>query len=252
MARNALPITTRRVPCEKCPLRAITHFRAFTPEELKFVSTFKRGELVAETGSVILAEGAHSAQLFTLLSGWAFRFKTLEDGRRQILNYVLPGDLVGLQGSVMGAMDHSVEALTPTVLCVFQRDRLMSLFAHHPGLGFDVTWLASREERMLDENLLSVGRRSAVERAAYLLAFLYQRALSVGLSDKKRLLVPITQQHVADTLGLSLVHTNKTLKKLSQHKLIRWLDRACEILDADGLKEVANWNGEMEPKRPLI
>ena len=125
---------------------------------------------------MILAEGAHSAQLFTILSGWAFRFKTLEDGRRQILNYCLPGDLVGLQGSVIGVMDHSVEALTPAVLCVFQRDQLGELFRNHPGLGFDVTWLASREERMLDENLLSVGRRTALERAAYLVAFLYQRA----------------------------------------------------------------------------
>ena len=64
----------------------MAQFRAFAPEELKFVSTFKRGELVAEPGSMILAEGAHSAQLFTLLSGWAFRYKMLEDGRRQILN----------------------------------------------------------------------------------------------------------------------------------------------------------------------
>jgi CRP-like cAMP-binding protein len=230
----------------------MTHFRPFTPDELKFVSNFKRGELVAEAGSVILAEGAHSAQLFTLLSGWAFRFKTLEDGRRQILNYVLPGDLIGLQGSVLGAMDHSVEALTPAVLCVFQRDRLMNLFASHPGLGFDVAWLASREERMLDENLLSVGRRSAIERAAYLLAFLYNRASTVGLAERKRLLVPISQQHVADTLGLSLVHTNKTLKKLIQQKLIRWLDRACEVLDAGGLMEVAGWEGLREGKRPLI
>jgi CRP-like cAMP-binding protein len=230
----------------------MAHFRPFTPEELRFVSNFKRGELVAETGSTILAEGAHSAQLFTLLSGWAFRFKTLEDGRRQILNYVLPGDLVGLQGSISGAMEHSVEALTPTVLCVFQRDKLMSLFSHHPGLGFDVAWLASREERMLDENLLSIGRRSAVERAAYLLAFLYTRAMSVGLSERKKLLVPISQQHVADTLGLSLVHTNKTLRKLSQMNLIRWLDRACEVRDAKGLMEVAGWDGEAEPRRPLI
>ncbi|MEO6395536.1 MAG: Crp/Fnr family transcriptional regulator [Devosia sp.] len=250
--RTALPISTRRVPCEKCPLRAMTHFRAFTPEELRFVSSFKRGELVAETGSVILAEGAHSAQLFTLLSGWAFRYKTLEDGRRQILNYVLPGDLVGLQGSVLGEMEHSVEALTPTVLCVFQRDRLNELFSRHPGLAFDITWLASREERMLDENLLSLGRRSALERAAYLLAFLYQRATSVGLAERKKLLVPISQQHVADTLGLSLVHTNKTLKKLAQKGLIRWLDRACEVLDADGLRDQAGWDGGIEPRRPLI
>jgi CRP-like cAMP-binding protein len=230
----------------------MTQFRAFSTEELKFVSSFKRGELVAEAGAMVLAEGAHSAQMFTLLSGWAFRFKTLEDGRRQILNYALPGDLLGLQGSVIGAMDHSVEALTPTVLCVFQRDKLSDLFRNHPGLSFDVTWLASREERMLDENLLSVGRRSAIERAAYLVAFLYQRATSVGLTEQKALLIPISQQHVADTLGLSIVHTNKTLKKLADKKLIRWHDRACEVLDSKGLMEVAGWHGAPEQKRPLI
>ena len=230
----------------------MTQFRAFSPEELKFVSTFKRGELVAETGSIILAEGAHSAQLFTLLSGWAFRFKTLEDGRRQILNYCLPGDLIGLQGSVIGAMDHSVEALTASVLCVFQRDRLPELFRNHPGLSFDVTWLASREERMLDENLLSLGRRTAIERAAYLIAFLHQRSAAVGMTEQKALLIPISQQHVADTLGLSIVHTNKTLRKLSDKKLIRWHDRACEVLDPSGLVDVAGWSGPGEVRRPLI
>ena len=120
-------------------------------------ANFKRGELVAEAGSLILSEGTHSAQLFTLLSGWAFRYKTLPDGRRQILNYVLPGDLIGLQGSVIGEMQHSVEALSPVVLCVFQRTGLPDLYRNHPGLAFDITWLAAREERMLDENLLSVG-----------------------------------------------------------------------------------------------
>lgn len=230
----------------------MAHFRAFTPDELRFVSNFKRGELVAETGSTILTEGTHSADLFTLMSGWLFRFKTLEDGRRQILNYCLPGDLVGLQGPITGVMDHSVEALSPAVLCVFQRDKLTDLFANHPGLSFDVTWIASREERMLDENLLSLGRRSALERAAYLVAFLYQRAASVGLVEDKPLLIPITQQHVADTLGLSIVHTNKTLRKLADRGLIRWHGRACEVIDARALLRVAGWSGILENQRPLI
>jgi CRP-like cAMP-binding protein len=244
--------SVRRVPCEKCPLRAMEHFRDFTSEELKFVSGFKRGELVAEPGAIILAEGAHSAHLFTLLQGWAFRYKTLEDGRRQILNYMLPGDLVGLQGSIIGEMQHSVEALSPVTLCVFQRDQLPTLFQNHPGLAFDITWLASREERMLDENLLSVGRRSALERAAYLIAFLYQRAVAVGMKGKGPLVLPISQQHVADTLGLSIVHTNKTLKKLADKKLIRWMDRSCEVLLPEGLQDVAGWSGLPEGKRPLI
>ena len=247
-----LPSTGRRVPCEQCPLRPLPVFRDFTPAELKFVSGFKTGEMTAEPGAVILSEGAHSAHLFTLLSGWAFRFKMLEDGRRQILNYLLPGDLVGLQGSVIGEMEHSVEALSPLVLCVFQRDRLDELFRNHPGLSFDVTWLAAREERMLDDHLLSLGRRSAMERAAYLIAFLYHRAASVGLMSDPNIYIPITQLHVADTLGLSIVHTNKTLRKLADRKLIRWLDRSCEVLDVAGLMELADWDGPPDRRRPLI
>lgn len=247
-----LPSSGRRVPCEQCPLRAMPGFRAFESQELQFVSSFKTGELVAETGTTLLSEGSHSAHLYTLLSGWAFRYKTLSDGRRQILNYMLPGDLIGLQGSVIGEMQHSVEALSQIVLCVFQRDRLSELFRNHPGLGFDVTWLAAQEERMLEDHMLSLGRRSAMERAAYLIAFLYQRAVAVGLSAPRGVYLPITQMHVADTLGLSIVHTNKTLRKLSDRQLIRWLDRSCEVLDVDGLMELANWEGLPDRKRPLI
>jgi CRP-like cAMP-binding protein len=228
------------------------HFRPFQAEELRFVSGFKTAELVAEPGTTILSEGSHSAHLFTLLSGWAFRYKTLGDGRRQILNYVLPGDMVGLQGSVLGEMEHSIEALSPVVMCVFQRDKLPTLFKNHPGLAFDITWLASREERMLDENLLSLGRRTALERAAYLIAFIYQRARSVGLTEERNLLIPITQQHVADTLGLSIVHTNKTLRKLSEKGLIEWRDRTCEVRDPQALMDIASWQGLPEVKRPLI
>jgi len=227
-------------------------FRPFEPQELRFVSSFKTGELVAETGTTLIQEGSHSAHLYTLLSGWAFRYKMLSDGRRQILNYLLPGDLLGLQGSIIGEMEHSVEALSPLVLCVFQRDRLNSLFENQPGLGFDITWLAAQEERMLDEHLLSLGRRTAMERAAYLLAFLYHRAASVGLAAGRGRHIPITQQHVADTLGLSIVHTNKTLRKLADRSLIRWLDRSCEVLDLEGLMAIAEWDGPPERRRPLI
>jgi CRP-like cAMP-binding protein len=246
-----LPSSGRRVPCERCPLRGLPVFRDFSASELAFISGFKAGEMTAEAGTTILSEGAHSAHLFTLLSGWAFRFKMLDDGRRQILNYMLPGDLIGLQGSVIGEMEHSVEALSPLILCVFQRDRLSDLFRNHPGLGFDVTWLAAREERMLDDHLLSLGRRTALERAAYLLAFLHERAISVGLNGG-RVAIPLTQQHVADTLGLSIVHTNKTLRKLSNKGLIRWQGRSCEVLDAVELAGIAGWEGPGESVRPLI
>jgi CRP-like cAMP-binding protein len=240
-----------KTPCQQCPLRDLPHFREFSTEELDFVSKFKRGEMAIDSGATILVEGSHSAHLYTVLSGWGFRYKTLEDGRRQILNYVMAGDLVGLQGTIMGEMQHSVEAMSPVTLCVFERDKLMTLYNSHPSLAFDLTWIAAREERILDEHLLSIGRRTALERAAYLLAYLHQRATALELFPTKDFL-PITQQHVADTLGLSIVHTNKTLKKLSQRGLIRWQERGCEILDGKGLADLAGWEGLGEVRRPFI
>lgn len=239
-----------RTPCQQCPLRDLPSFRDFTPRELDFVSQFKSGELSSERGATILVEGMHSAHLFTVLSGWAFRYKLLPDGRRQIMNYVLPGDLLGLQGSLMGEMDHSVEALTPVTLCVFERAKLERLFERHASLGYDLTWIAAHEERILDEHLLSVGRRTALERTAYLLSFIHQRARSAGVDGRR--IIPITQQHVADTLGLSLVHTNKTLRKLADRQLMRWQERGCEILDPEGLLALADWEGLKKEARPFI
>ncbi|MDH4414257.1 MAG: Crp/Fnr family transcriptional regulator [Rhizobium sp.] len=227
-------------------------FRPFTEAELEFVATFKRGELVADPGTTVLVEGSRSAHLYTVLSGWGFRYKILEDGRRQILNYLVPGDMIGLQGAVMAEMQHSVEALTPMTLCVFERSRLFSLFEHHAGLGFDLTWLAAREESILDEHLLSIGRRSALERSSYLLAFLFHRGANAGILGDNHRYIPVTQMHFADTLGLSIVHTNKTLKKLADRGLIRWRDRGCDILDPQGLQALAGWMPAEQPARPFI
>lgn len=250
--RSSEATTLKKYPCEKCPLRPLPVFRNFEPDELEFVSSFKTGELSVDKGASVLLEGSHSAHLYTVLIGWGFRYKLLPDGRRQILNFVMPGDLIGLQGSLTGEMQHSIEALSQMLLCVFERDRLLTLYEKHPALGHDVTWLAAREEQMLDENLLSVGRRTALERAAYLIAFICQRAHSLKLNGATNVSIPISQQHVADTLGLSIVHTNKTLRKLVQMKLIKWVEGGCEVLDEKGLLDIANWEGLGEKRRPLI
>lgn len=249
---TAAASTARQFPCDKCPLQDVPHLQPHQTDEIAFLSSFKTGELVADTGTTVLVEGANSAHLFTVLSGWGFRYKMLEDGRRQVLNYILPGDLIGLQGSLMKEMSHSIEALSPMILCVFQRDKLPTLFSSFPSLAYDITWIASREEQMLDEILLSVGRRTALERAAYLFAFLFQRAKSVGMVKGNTLVLPLRQQHVADTLGLSIVHTNKTLKKLASRGALRWLDRGCEVLDEKVLLDVSKWAGLPSTARPFI
>jgi CRP-like cAMP-binding protein len=247
------PPSGRKVPCEKCPLRAVECLRQFSAKELEFISAFKSGELNVMAGTSVMLQSTNSAHLYTILSGWAFRYKMLPDGRRQILNYTVPGDFIGLQGSVNDEMQHSVEALTDMLLCVFPREKLWGLYTDFPALAFDVTWLAAREEQILDEHLLSVGRRTAIERLAYLLLTLFDKAAEVGLTKGNSIQFPFTQQHVADTLGMSLVHTNKTLQRLAATRALRWKDRKFELLDRGALMKIANYERpEARARRPFI
>jgi CRP-like cAMP-binding protein len=239
-------------PCELCPLRKQPGLREFTDEELAFVKEFKVDELRVDPGASFLREGQRSDFLYTVLNGWAFRYKMLDDGRRQILNYALPSDMVGLQGTLMREMEHSVEALTPLTLCVFPRQKLWDLYARVPSLAFDVTWLAAREEQLLDEALVSVGRRSAIERTAYVLLHLFTRAEEAGLVKNGVVQFPFTQQHLADTLGMSLVHTNKTLKRLLQSRAVRWEQRTFHVVDRAALVEIAGDDVKRRGSRPFI
>jgi CRP-like cAMP-binding protein len=241
-----------KLPCVRCPLRHLKVFRDFTAEELAFVSDFKTGELSIKAGSSLLFEGNNSAHLYTLLSGWLFRYKLLRDGRRQVLNFVLPGGFVGLQSSIFNEMQHTVEALTDAVLCVFPREKLWTLYNTQPGLAFDVTWLASREEKMLDDYLLSIGQRKAVERMAYFILLFFKRLQELKLTDGQSFVLPATQQHIADTLGLSLVHTNKTLRKLHDRGLVSWNGRQVTIHDEVALARVAGFESDHIRPRPLI
>lgn len=241
----------KAVLCKECGLRRFAVFRPNTPQELAFIQEFKRRHMHLKAGKLIVRE-ADAADLCTLYSGWAFRFKTLSDGRRQILNFLLPGDLIGLQDQVAESSPHGVEAVTDVQLCQFARDGLWELFRNHPSLGFDVTWLAAHEETMIDENLLSVGRRTALERIAVLLMHLYKRSVSLGVAVDGRVPFPINQQHIADAIGLSLVHTNRTLRRLHKLGLYRVGDGWLTLPKPLALERLAEYYESPVPTRPLI
>ena len=246
------PAFAQLYPCQSCPLNGRPHFQDHTGDETRFIETFKRGELQVDPNSSFVIEGTRSPHLYTVLSGWGFRYKMMEDGRRQIMNFVMPGDFLGLQSSLFGEMGHSVQSLSRMLLCVFEREALDRLFTASTKLSYDITWIAAREEQLLEEHMLSIGRRTAEERAAYLLAFIYERGRRAGLIDQGGPIVPFTQTHLADTLGLSLVHTNKTLRKLQDRRHIRWSGKSCYVNDLDGLKRISGWSGLPDVERPFI
>jgi CRP-like cAMP-binding protein len=135
---------------------------------------------------------------------------------------------------------------------MFPRSKMWDLYGHFPSLAYDLTWLAAREERLIDENLVSLGRRTALERTAYLLLHLFVRAEEADLTKNGAIQFPFTQQHLADTLGMSLVHTNKTLKRLYASNAIRWKDRVFEMIDRAALARIAGEDARQQRPRPFI
>ncbi|WP_203531300.1 Crp/Fnr family transcriptional regulator [Pseudoroseicyclus tamaricis] len=224
-----------------------------TRDEVRHTEAFKAGELRIAPGTHLLIEGAGSAQLYTALEGMGLRYKSLADGSRQVLNIIFPGDFIGLQAGVIGEMKHSVVATTPMTLCVFDRGDFFGFVKTNPNRGFDISWLAAVEEHFLGEALATVGQRDATERIAWALTKIFQRGRALGLvNDSGAMTFPFRQQDLADLLGLSLVHTNKTLARLRRHNLVRWQDGQLAVPGLQPLAEMAGIELEAPPRRPLI
>ena len=223
-----------------------------TEDEVAFMEKFKAGELSVEGGTPLLSEGNSSPQVYTVLQGMGLRYKTLRNGRRQVINFVFPGDLIGLQATLMGEMEHSVDAASRMRLCVFNRSEIFQLFKTQPNRAFDLTWLVSREEHFLGEALTTVGQRSAIERIAWAFVKIHSRAEALGLLHRNALSFPFRQQDLADALGLSLVHTNKTLAKLRERQLASWSDGELRVMNREELARIAEIEVEQPRKRPLM
>lgn len=224
---------------------------------MAFIGRFRTSTHNATAGSTLIHEQRPNGKLFTLYSGWAFRYKSLSDGRRQILNFLLPGDLIGLQQKFADGAMHGIEAVTDVSLCVFPRDGLWDLFRQYPSLGYDVTWMSAREEGFVDDNLLTAGRRNATERVAMLLMHLYRRMQRIGEESRDAdghasIAFPLNQQHIADTLGLSLVHTNKTLRRLQRLGLHEIRDGRLSLINTKALERIADYYDRPPRLVPLL
>jgi CRP-like cAMP-binding protein len=227
-------------------------FKPIDAAQLEFIQSFKIGEMSVRAREPIIREDDTSDHLYTVLDGWAFRYKTLADGRRQILNFLLPGDLIGLQAKLFESATHGVEALTGVRVCVFARERIWDVFRAHPALAYDMTWLGAREEHFVDDSLLSAGRRSAAEAVAALMLHLFRRGRALGYGSTKTMPVPITQAHIADAVGLSTVHANRTLRSMRARRLFVLEAGVMRDVDVEGLRQLANASELDLHPRPLI
>ena len=115
-----------------------------------------------------------------------------------------------------------------------------------------MTWIAAREEQILDGHIISLGQRSALERLAYLILHLYDRAETIGYASNQALDAPFSQSHLSDALGITPVLTSRTLRKLQEKGLISWAKDRIRILDRDALEKLASYESMADECRPLI
>jgi CRP-like cAMP-binding protein len=187
-------------------------------------------------------EGDPPRECAVLLSGFAYRQKITGDGARQIIALHLPGDALDFQNLYLKVSDHSVQMLTRGDVATVQRAELQELARARPAVGHAILIKTLVEASIFREWVLNVGRRKARERMAHVLCELGSRMDAIGMADEHGYELPMTQEELADTLGLTPVHVNRTLKLLEAEGLITRNRRSIAFPDWEKIREVADFN----------
>jgi len=221
-------------------IRRLSAFRKISAEAADGLERAIRSRIVvAAPGQELASEGDPADRIRVVLSGWMARYKALEDGRRQIVNFALPGDTCDAFVYLLRRMDHSIVSLTPATFAEIDRERFEVFIASDRTLaeGF---WCETLSNAAIQrEWTMNLGRRDAFERVAHLLCELVERLRPVGLWDGNSCAFPVTQLDLADATGLSVVHVNRTLQELRSSGLIVLRDRVLTVNDLDALKSAA-------------
>ena len=207
---------------------------------LAIARRFATGLRNVPAGMEIYAEGELSDDLYVVVEGWAFLHQILEDGRRQILDFALPGSWLGFQPQPDAEMPHTAEALTDVTVAVIPRDRLSDIFARQPEVALRFVSAAVGALNYAYESLTDVGRRTAREAVAHLLLRLHCRVRALHPETAAETIAfPLTQEHIGDALGLTAVHVCRTLRGLREAGVVGLCKATLKISDPDALSEIA-------------
>ncbi|HEX2527222.1 MAG TPA: Crp/Fnr family transcriptional regulator [Geminicoccus sp.] len=192
----------------------------------------------------IIHEGDRPRHLNLMLEGWACRYKVLEDGRRQVVAFLVPGDMCDLRMSILRRMDHSIGCLSHALVAEISADTVVELSDRYPALRRALWWNSLVEEAKAREWIVNLGRRNAAERMAHLFCEMYVRLRAIGLTIDRAFELPVTQELLSDAVGLSAVHVNRTLMELREANLISLKGKTLTILDPDGLEALALFSAD--------
>ena len=193
-------------------------------------------------GEDVLVQGEPSDYVHVVLEGAAVRYKLLPDGRRQNMALLLPGDPCDVHVFLLRGMDHSIAATVPSILARISREDILDILHSRPRLTTALWWNTLQDEAVLREWLVNIGSRRAPQRLAHLFWEIYLRFETVGLTVDHSYTLPLTQAEIGDTMGMSLVHVNRSLQALRREGLITIEGRVVTIPDPERLKAFATFD----------
>jgi CRP-like cAMP-binding protein len=223
-------------------LRKLANFTTLSEAESSAVQECCGDAIEVASREDVISQGDLTGGVKLLLQGFACRYKVLEDGRRQIVAYFVPGDLCDLRVFILKRMDHSIGAVGPSRVATIAPHDILRLTDTFPNLTRALWWSTLVEEAISREWLVNMGQRNALARMAHLFCELLVRFRAVDLNVGNSCTLPLTQLELAETLGLSAVHVNRTLQELRREKLITLEGGTLTIENFDKLAQVSFFN----------
>ncbi len=230
-------------PIENSPLtRKLSAFVALSDAELAVLQRLHERRISFVAGRDLVHQGQSEQAAYILSAGWVVSYKIQPDGSRQIVDFQIPGDFLGLRSVLLHTSDHGIEPIVDIQAAEVMVSDLLEAFAQTPRLATAILWAASRDEAMVVEHLVGLGRRDADARMAHFLLELGARLALVGMGSRSGYACPLTQYHLADALGLSAVHVNRVLRKLREAGLVTFQDGEVLFDDYNGLVALADFD----------
>lgn len=233
--------------------RKLSAFVQLSHNDLTVMSDLYRRRRKFAAGSDMIHQGQTNHRAYVLASGWAASYKILVDGTRQIVDFQIPGDFIGLRSVLFRTSDHNVQPITAVLASEVEKTDLLDAFTRTPRLATAVLWAASRDEAMVVEHLANLGRRSASVRMAHFLLELGARLRLVGMANRIGYDCPLSQYLLADALGLSAVHVNRVLRDLREAGLVTFQKGRVVFGDYEALVAFAGFDRDyLDHDGPLL
>jgi CRP-like cAMP-binding protein len=220
----------------------LSRFLTPSPEEISAIQKLQSSRQIHGPRSELVQEGQRKWPVLIVCDGWCCSFKKLTDGSRQIIDFLLPGDIFVIGSGPLPSSDRGFATVTAAEIAEVPPSVLSATFRQWPRIGSAMRWAMSRQAAILAEHLVNIGRRSALIRTAHLLLELEARLMLIDHGTDTGFTCPLTQQDLADALGLTTIHINRTLRDLRQRGLLAFQNSHVEFIDRAALADLTQFS----------